>query len=80
MRVAGKKPSRTKPDRGVVSLEIELSNQDGRVLQKAATSSWWNAANRQRRREYEFPGSIQGSLDLPRWKIRIAAMVANHRI
>ena len=34
VRVAGKKPSRTKPDRGVVSLEIELSNQDGRVLQK----------------------------------------------
>lgn len=34
VRVAGKKPSRSKPDRGVVSLEIELSNQDGRVLQK----------------------------------------------
>ena len=34
VRVSGKKPSRSKPDRGVVSLEIELSNQDGRVLQK----------------------------------------------
>ena len=34
VRVAAKKPSRSKPDRGVVSLEIELSNQDGRILQK----------------------------------------------
>jgi len=34
LRVADKKPSRSKPDRGVVTLDIELTNQHGAVLQK----------------------------------------------
>ena len=34
LRVADKKPSRSKSDRGVVTLDIELTNQDGTVLQK----------------------------------------------
>jgi len=34
IRVAGKRPSRSKPDRGVLTLAIELSNQRGEVVQK----------------------------------------------
>ena len=34
LRVAEKRPSQSKPDRGVVTLELELRNQDGQVVQK----------------------------------------------
>jgi len=34
LRVDGKKESRSKPDRGVVTLELELRNQKGEVVQK----------------------------------------------
>jgi acyl dehydratase len=34
IRVADKRPSASKPDRGVVTLEIELVNQDGNTVQK----------------------------------------------
>ncbi len=34
LRVDGKKESRTKSDRGVVTLELELRNQKGEVVQK----------------------------------------------
>lgn len=34
MRVAGKRASRTKPDRGVVTLALEVVNQRGEVVQK----------------------------------------------
>jgi len=34
LRVADKKASRSKPDRGVVTLELEVANQDGEVVQR----------------------------------------------
>ncbi len=34
LRVAEKRPSKSKPDRGVVTLELELRNQRGEVVQK----------------------------------------------
>lgn len=34
LRVAEKRPSESKPDRGLVTLEIELRNQEGKTVQK----------------------------------------------
>ena len=34
LRVADKRPSNSKPDRGIVTLELELLNQRGEVVQK----------------------------------------------
>ena len=34
LRVAEKRPSQSKPDRGVVTLELELRNHDGQIVQK----------------------------------------------
>jgi acyl dehydratase len=34
LRVAEKRPSQSKPDRGIVTLDLELRNQHGKVVQK----------------------------------------------
>jgi acyl dehydratase len=36
LRVADKKASRGKPDRGVVTLELEVVNQDGEIVQRGS--------------------------------------------
>ena len=80
VRVAGKKPSRTKPDRRR-RFSRDRAQQPGwpGPPEGPEPAHGGTPAIVQRLREYEFPASIQGFLDLSRWKIRIVASFSRER-